>query len=54
MSAIGMRVSYRSGEAVGRSGVIVEERRTWRGTPEYLVRFDDGSEMWLPACNVRF
>lgn len=54
MSAIGMRVSYRSGEAVGRPGVVVDERRTWRGEPEYKVQFDDGSEMWLLAQNVKF
>lgn len=54
MSAIGMRVSYRSGDVVGQAGVVIDERRTWRGTPEYLVRFDDGSEMWLLARNVRF
>jgi hypothetical protein len=54
MSAIGMRVSYQSGPVVGRSGVIVNERRRMSGTPEYLVRFEDGSETWLLASNVKF
>lgn len=54
MSAIGMKVNYRSGETVGRAGVIVDERRTSRGTPEYLVKFEDGSQMWLLAQNVKF
>lgn len=53
MNAIGMKVNYRSGETVGQAGIIVDERRGRRGA-EYLVRFDDGSQMWLLAQNVKF
>lgn len=51
---VGMTVTYRSGDLVGQTGVILDTRRTRRGTPEYLVRFDDGREVWLLARNVQF
>ena len=54
MSAIGMRVSYKSGPVVGQAGIIIDERLTMRGTPQYLVKFADGRETWLLASNVKF
>lgn len=47
------KISDISGNTIGQSGVIVDQRRT-RNQMEYLVKFADGSRLWVLAQNVTF
>ena len=54
ISAVGMKVRYRSGKMIGIEGTIIDERRDKAGRPMYRVDFVDGTCYWLRASNVQF
>lgn len=55
MNGIGLTVNYRSGEMVtSKTGTIEQARRTSKGTPEYFVRWADGTSGWFLAANLKF
>lgn len=55
MSGIGMKVQYKSGEAISEQvGVIENERRRPTGRVEYLVRWADGTSGWYMTSNLHF
>lgn len=55
MSAIGMKVQYKSGDVVTEEiGTILNERRTVNGRTQYLVRWASGQEGWYSTSNLHF
>lgn len=54
LSAIGMAVQYKSGDYVGKTGIIENERIVRSSHKEFFVRWSDGMCGWYMASNLKF